>query len=265
METSNQDLNPAQEQRSEFRRNSSGRVLAGVVLVGIGGVLLAKQYGVNFPNWVFSWQMLLIVIGFYVGARHSFRTAGWLIPVIVGTVFLVEDVVPELSFHQYIWPVLIMVAGLFMIFRPRRKKNDYWRSWRTGGKDRLWEKYHDSFRKDADRSSENFIDSVSVFGATRKNIIAKDFKGGDLTSFFGGTYLNLTQADFTGTITLEITNILSGTKLIIPSHWNIKSELVCVFGGVDDKRELAKEGADATKVLKLVGTCVFGGIEIKSF
>ena len=183
--------------------------------------------------------------GVYVGARRSFHPGGWIIPIIVGTVFLINDVVYDYDLRQYLWPSIIIGIGLFMIFRPR------------GGKGRLWESNTES--------SDDAIDAVSIFGGTKRNIISKDFKGGDITTIFGGTELNFGQADINPTATLEITQLFGGTKLVVPPHWNIKSEVVCVFGGIDDKRHLVKDAPESNKVLVLRGTCVFGGIDIKSY
>jgi predicted membrane protein len=255
MQTSDNDFKEDLKQRIRGRRDHSGHALAGLVLVGIGAVLLAEQFGVFIPSWVISWKMLLIAIGVFIGARNSFRSVGWIFPVVVGAAFLVDDLLPALSFRQYIWPILIIGLGLLMIVRPKRRKNDYWKSWQS---------YSSSSATDAGGASEDTVDSIAAFSAIKKNIISKDFKGGQLTSFCGGNDLNLMQADFNGTVTLEITNVFGGSKLFVPPHWNIKSEVVCVFGGVDDKRPYIKESVDATKALRLIGTCVFGGIEIKS-
>ena len=225
--------------------NRPGRVWGGVVLVVVGLLFLAHQSGVYIPHWIFSWEMFAIGIGVYVGARRSFHPGGWIIPIIVGTVFLINDVVYDYDLRQYLWPSIIIGIGLFMIFRPR------------GGKGRRWESNTES--------SDDAIDAVSIFGGTKRNIISKDFKGGDITTIFGGTELNFGQADINPTATLEITQLFGGTKLVVPPHWNIKSEVVCVFGGIDDKRHLVKDAPESNKVLVLRGTCVFGGIDIKSY
>jgi predicted membrane protein len=280
MET-NKDFNPAEEIRKDIHDkikddmnhgyHRSGRVMAGTVIVIVGALFLARQAGVEFPNWLFTWPLALIAFGVFIGAKHSFRNPGWLIPVIIGSVFLLEIIVPELSFKQYIWPVVIITAGLFMIFRPHRRGRDKWEDWgRKRWGRRHWDKWEnrENYRANADSNpSEDFIDSVAVFGGSKKNVISKDFKGGDITSFFGGTDINLMQADFTGTITLDVTNVFGGTKLIVPPNWNIKSEVVCIFGEVEDKRPIMKDGigADTTKALKIEGTCLFGGISIKSY
>lgn len=93
----------------------------------------------------------------------------------------------------------------------------------------------------------------------------KNFKGGEATSVFGGTELNLMQADINGHVVFELTQIFGGAKLILPAHWEIKSEIVNIFGGVEDKRPVQSVTNDPNKVIVLKGTSIFGGIEIRSY
>jgi predicted membrane protein len=83
---------------------------------------------------------------------------------------------------------------------------------------------------------------------------------------FGGAEYDLSQADITETATLEINQVFGGTKLIVPSSWEIKSELVAVFGGIDDKRPIMSPNSlSSNKILILKGTTYFGGIDIRSY
>ena len=81
----------------------------------------------------------------------------------------------------------------------------------------------------------------------------------------GVSEIDLTQADFTGRIRMDVTNIFGGTKLIVPPTWDIENDITAIFGGVDDKRKIHGVNMDANKVLVLDGTCMFGGIEIRSY
>ena len=101
----------------------------------------------------------------------------------------------------------------------------------------------------------------------KKNIFSKTFRGGDIVTIFGGTELNLTQADVPHRIVLDITQIFGGAKIIIPPHWKIHSEdVVSIFGSVEDKRPILPDvNYDPTKLLILKGTNIFGGIDIKSY
>lgn len=113
---------------------------------------------------------------------------------------------------------------------------------------------------------EDYLDSVSIFGGVEKNIVSKDFKGGEVTTFFGGSSINMSQADIKDKAVLELTQVFGGAQLIIPSNWKLSSEVVSVFGGIEDKRAYHKDqGTEPVKTLILRGTSVFGGIEIKSY
>jgi len=244
--------------------NNSGKIFSGVIVVAVGSVLLANKLGADIPRWIISWEVLLICIGFYIGAKHSFRNWGWMIPVLVGSFFLIDHVVPELNFRPYIWPVAIIGVGLFIIFNPRCMSGGRWRNRGWGNMGTGMGMSGSSSGKHED--SEDYLNSVSVFGGIEKNIVTKDFRGGEVTTFFGGSAINLSQADIKQRAVLELTQVFGGAQLIIPANWKLVSEVVSVFGGVEDKRVYQKDQSNEPgKVLVLKGTSVFGGIEIKSF
>src|SRR4030095_16768230 len=116
-----------------------------------------------------------------------------------------------------------------------------------------------------DYTKDDFVDSTSIFGGAKKIVISKNFKGGDLVNIFGGTELDLSQADFTGVAVIQLETIFGGTKMLVPSNWSVKSEAVTIFGGIDDKRRMQTITDSPEKILVIKGTVIFGGIEIKSF
>jgi hypothetical protein len=112
---------------------------------------------------------------------------------------------------------------------------------------------------------EDMLDSVSIFGGVKKVVTSKNFKGGDIVCFMGGAEINLSQADIQGPATIELFQAFGGTKLVVPPHWEVKSEAIAIFAGIEDKRPPQPGVFDPTKVLILKGTTIFGGIEIKSY
>jgi hypothetical protein len=62
-----------------------------------------------------------------------------------------------------------------------------------------------------------------------------------------------------------MTTIFGGAEIIIPANWQVKSEIVSIFGGMEDNRYQRISDDGPEKVLILKGTCVFGGVEIKSY
>ena len=113
-------------------------------------------------------------------------------------------------------------------------------------------------------SSEDYIDTTSVFGGVHKKVVSKNFKGGDVTTFLGGTEIDLTQADINGVVRLDVTQVMGGTKIIVPAHWEVRSQVTAVFAGFEDKRQ-QPAGLNPDKILIIEGTSIFGGIELKNY
>jgi predicted membrane protein len=281
------------------RMGGGGRIWVpvGLVIVGIG--LMLRQLGfVGVPEWLFSWQVLLITIGVFIGLSHGFRGPGWLIMIMIGTFFLMDQLIPGLDIHRFIWPAVIIVVGLVMLIRP---KKPYWMDpgcqgrwkhrdierWQRRRSRRGYPGMHyfpgnpfDSQATDPSGtagstttgmgyntrgfSSEDYIDATTVFGGIHKNILSKNFKGGDMTIFMGGAELNLSQADIQGVATLDITQIMGGTKIIVPPNWEVRSQVTSVFGNIEDKRQNIS-ATNPDKVLIIDGSSVFGGIEIRNY
>jgi hypothetical protein len=270
----NKDVQTENEQmckklEAEHRR---GKIFGGFLIVVAGSLFLAKELGAEIPQWIFTWKMLLIAIGLIIGVKHKFLHPGWLVLVLVGGAFLLSDLYPAIALKPILWPVLVIIFGLFIIFKPRRKKREhYWKKWQKHHErhHRHRNRFNDDtcgMNVEATNSSEEVLDYTTFMGGIKKNILTKNFKGGDVTAVFGGTELNLLQADFEDTATLELTCVFAGVKLIIPANWEVNSALVSAFGSVEDKRPVqAKTEGTVVKTLVLKGTVFFGGIDIKSY
>jgi predicted membrane protein len=254
------------------KMRSRGRVLTGVLLFFIGILLLLKTSNlVWFPHWFFTWPMIFIAIGIFTGLKHGFRGGPWLIFLLIGGVFMANEINPTWHMERYAWPIVLMAIGIGFILRPKRHHR--WRRWKVQyqlGPQRDNPDYTPETNANVgttagDFDRRDFIDITAVFGGVKKNVLSKNFKGGDITSFMGGSEIDLSQADISGKIVVDVTNIFGGTKLIVPSSWDVQNDITAVFGGVDDKRQINGVTLDPNKVLVLDGTCLFGGIEIRSF
>jgi predicted membrane protein len=290
----NIETNIKDDINSRIRRRPGGRFWVPIGLVCVGGMLLARQLGLGMPDWLFSWQILLIVIGIFSGLAHAFRGPGWLIMIMIGIFFLMDQFIPGLDLHRFIWPAAIIVVGLIMLIRPKKPhwmEHEWHQKWNQRDRER-WQRRRQrrgypgmgSFPGDPSDpntgtstglnsglgysskgfSSEDFIDATTILGGIHKNILSKNFKGGDITIFMGGAEINLSQADIQGTASLDITQIMGGTKIIVPPHWEVRSQLTSVFGNIEDKRTNIGN-TDPNKVLIIDGSSVFGGIEIRNY
>lgn len=250
--------------------NSSSRLWSGLIILGVGLVFFLKNFGIDIPHWVISWHTLLIVIGLLVGYKRNFDGGGWLIMVLVGGFFTLEDIA-EFDMSKYYFAIAFIILGLFMIFKPKRKELDRER-WK-----KRWQKKYADFgnfnepvntdgpKEYSDIDKDDILDSVNVFGGSHQNVYSKNFKGGDVIAIFGGSDINLTQADFEGTIILDVVAIFGGLKIVIPPSWEVKSEVTAIFGGMDDKRAMGQVIDGPRKIIIIKGVALFGGVDIRNF
>ena len=115
----NEERRSRWESRME-RHDGKGHIWAGIFLLAIGGLALVRSFGVPVPDWLFSWQMLLIAIGLFIGFRKGFRDGGWFVPIIIGGAFLANDYILNGDLRRHIWPIILITIGALFIFRPRR-------------------------------------------------------------------------------------------------------------------------------------------------
>jgi Cell wall-active antibiotics response 4TMS YvqF len=265
----------------------SGAIWAGLFLLLVGGVLLLDQLGFPLPDWLFNWHTLLIAIGLFIGFRTNFHGGAWIILIIVGGAYTLQDYYPTVKLERFILPGILIMIGLAIIsgrggHRPHRWHREWQDDWENKWGRKRW-KYDTEAKMNAGSSptgdpssaggpswtgagytSEDFIDSTSIFSGIHKKVVSKTFKGGDVVTMMGGAEIDLSQADFSGTVRLDVTQIMGGTKIIVPPHWEVRTEVTAIFAGFEDKRQQPAV-LNPEKVLIIDGTSIFGGIELKSF
>ncbi len=228
------------------KRNKS--IYTGIAILIVGLIWMLRKMGVYMPYWLLSWETLLIGIGLFIGLDSKFKNPTSYILMTIGGVFLIDDIfgIP-FRVMDYFWPLLVIIIGLVIIFQSRLRSKRM--------------EFNSSGPKDGAK-----LDSVSVFNGVKRQVNSKTFEGGEVVTIFGGTELNLMNADFVGHANLEITVLFGGAKLILPRNWEVRPEVTTIFGGVDDKRSSAIEiVTEDDKVLHITGTVVFGGLDIVNY
>ncbi|MCY1526060.1 hypothetical protein D9M68_610630 [compost metagenome] len=249
-------------------QNHSNKVWSGLFLALIGFALLLDNLIPSMPNWVISWRTLLIAIGLFVGIKQNFRGVGWMVMVLIGAYFTLDRALgPEFDLSGFGFPLILVALGLYIILKPsnngmgckkhkrRRKKAEFAQSQEDEG----------STEERPYEGGSDYLNSVNVFGGSHQTIYSKNFKGGEIVAVFGGCDVNLSQADFEGTIELEITAIFGGAKIIVPPGWEVKPEVTAIFGGIDDKRSIMPLAEGNNKLVIVKGVAIFGGVDIRNF
>lgn len=235
----------------------------GIAFISIGVLWLLKKADLGLPEWIFGWEIILIAIGFFSGLDSRFRNPGPWILMAIGGFFLIDEIIfIPFSIREYIWPVAVILIGLLILFRPKKSMENC-----TSPRHRFKQYNNPEGPPSPDETIDpaNIIESVSIFNGLKKIILSKNFKGGSTTTVFGGTEINLIQADFQKSITIDNVVVFGGLKLIVPPHWEVRMNMTSMAAGVEDKRHAVAQTLPEEKILILTGTVLFGGIDVVSY
>ncbi len=241
------------------RGKARGKYVAGILVILFGVIYLLRELRISFPDWFNIWHFAIIGLGLVILIRHKFQSLMGYVFLSVGSVLMFNNYCDPCINLKIIWPILIIIFGVSMVYKAKfgnRRKGKWAKNSSTT----------DFFGTgDTEISPDDFIDGVSIFGSIKKQVVTKNFRGADLFTLFGGTEINLTQADFQSRAVVDLVTIFGGAEIIVPSDWTVQSEMVSIFGGMEDTRFQKNTDEMSNKVLILKGTCVFGGVEIKSY
>jgi predicted membrane protein len=231
--------------RRKRHHGSDSRVFLGILFVAIGSLLMLENLDLlpyDLSHIFISWPMLLIVIGIYNLSRKA-SSAGFIL-IGIGSYFLIPRIfdVPEHFFHNF-WPVILVIVGIVFITQWNRKP-----SLPMGN---------------GEVNNNDILDETAIFGGRNMSLVSEQFRGGKITAIFGGSKVNLLYCKPVDGCIIDVATIFGGTKIIVPENWNIKTEVVSIFGGFEDKRgNSVISRVDQSKIVVIKGVAIFGGGEI---
>jgi hypothetical protein len=225
------------------------RIGLGVVLIGVGGLFLLSNLGFipwDVKRYLFSWQGILIIIGSAFLITKPDKTPG-IILVSIGVFFLLPKIldVPWFSMSTF-WPLVLIAVGIVFILRQRGQV---------------------PFGKSNNENDIDVLDDVNIFGGGEVVISSQNFKGGKVTSIFGGGNYNMISTKLADEpVVIDVFAAFGGSSFVIPANWNVRVEVTSIFGGFSDSRKPSAETViDTSKVMIIKGTVLFGGGEIKGY
>ncbi len=228
------------------------RIIAGVLLMLAGGLLLLDTFNLtDFPlkYYIFSWKTLLIGIGIILLAAKERQTPGYVL-IGLGIIFWLPSLVDyNIDLHQIFLPALLMGIGVIILTRRSgHRRRNVWHGNPPNG------------------VNSDYIDDIAILGGGSKHVQSKNFKGGTITAIFGGSEFNMRDAELSPEgCTIDVFNMFGGSKLIIPEAWEVKSDVVSIFGGFTDKRLIKTALTESKNIILIKGVVIFGGLEVKSY
>jgi predicted membrane protein len=228
------------------------KIIAGVLLMLAGGLLLLDTFNLTdlpLKYYIFSWKTLLIGIGIILLTTKERQTPGYVL-IGLGILFWLPSFVDyNISLNQIFLPALLMGVGVIILTRRQGHQRRH-----------VWD------GKPPMGHNSDYIDDIAILGGGMKQVQSKNFKGGSITAIFGGSEFNMRDAELSPEgCTIDVFNMFGGSKLIVPETWEIKSDVVSIFGGFSDKRLTKPAIAENKNLILVKGVVIFGGLEIKSY
>jgi hypothetical protein len=216
-------------------------VFFGCVLVVVGVLFLLNNMGyVRAGNVIQYWPALMIGYGLLriaqaQGGPGLVAGGTW---ILFGSLFLAENLdFIDIDFGD-IWPLILVVLGVFML-------------WKTTG------------RPGAARGGQDTNSTVSataVLGGIERRNNSPDFRGGELTAVMGGCELDLRTASIvSGEAVIDAFALWGGVEVKVPPEWTVVSKIVPILGGFEDTTQPPK---DDSKRLVVRGFAIMGGIGV---
>lgn len=214
------------------------RKILGIIIVVIGIGLLLDAAGIfhfwsSVGDW---WPLILIVIGIMNWKSNPASTFGPLILIGLGIVFLLSNLdIFTGDVWNYAWPVIVILIGYRMIVKKPWSANS--------------------------GSSDNGQETFVAFSGTEKQINSDNYPGGNVTTWFGGAKLDLRSARMADNATVNVFAAFGGVEILVPKNVRVELSVTPLFGGSEDKTQPDPE---INGRLRITGTVLFGGVEIKN-
>jgi len=234
-----------------MKTSNLARIIIGLLFIALGVLLFMKLAGfaiyLPLPDFLLSWQMILIVLGIILIASRENSTTG-LVLLFIGAFFMARShfgVDLRMLIRTAI-PLLLVLGGVVLLFP------------------RLFFKKKRRVRDKHIEQAED-LELVNVFGGGTRLIESEAFRQGEVTCVFSGADLNFKNAglDKKGGV-IQLSSLFSGCNVFVPEDWEVKTEVTTIFAEVSDKRLKKPDHTDHEKVLYVRGVLLFSGLDIKT-
>ena len=221
-----------------YSRITPQTLLGGIVVLA-GLALLGQTTGAYDATGVLRFvPSLFVLVGLYALVASDFRNVvGPLLVVAVASAWqLVALGVATWGDVRQFWPVLVVAFGLSLLL----------------GRVRTAPATLDGAR----------VDVTSVFGGRDVRPTSKAFVGGTVTALFGAAEVDLRDAEVAAPPAhLNVTALFGGAEIVVPREWNVRLDVLPVFGAAEDERPRREAEHEAVDLV-VEGFCAFGGVGV---
>ena len=233
--------------RSPQHRHAGHRVLFGLAVIGVGLLVLLdnlRLFDISLMRTFWPLAFVLWGLARLVWPVHRGSSVLGVVLIAIGVLLTAQNLGYVQVHWRDWWPVIIIAMGVSIVMRGLLPRSEL-----------------GAITSDMTLEHGEQVDIQASFSAVSQRNDSPAFKGGRITSTFGGVELDLTQARMAGPeARLDISARFSGIELRVPREWQVVVEMPATFGGVDDKTVPPMTPGPR---LILTGEVMFGGVDIK--
>ncbi len=218
-----------------------GKIFIGLVLILFGFSFLLQTLQIVETEVLLSYffpSLLIIAGGLQISQKGGTKLPGTIL-FVIGTSLILRNLgIADSSFFSYLWPLLIIFAGIWIIIsKPQSKPNT---------------------------TSQDSVNISALFGGVTQKIVSTNFVSGSISAFFGGCEIDLREANIAegNFASLNTIALFGGIELKVPSDWVVEVTATPIFGGIENKANSSLDKDVNQKILKIDGLVAFGGIDI---
>lgn len=259
----------------------STRLIVGVLIILLGGVLLADNLGWWEARHVLRslWPLVLVGVGVAM-VRHPqhkrSRSWGWVLITVGLWIFLDKLGWIHFDLSDVLLPGILLFVGGVLVFRslsgpqtgssedPTPPPASNGTSGPVGPTGPSGPAHGaTNFASSTASDHAEFVRSFALLSAHELRPVSRPFRGADLNAVMGGIKLDLTSARMEGdTAVVEVFAFWGGVEIFAPPDWTVTSEVTTLLAGFIDKRRPTT--VVPTKHLVVRGMIVMAGVEIKN-
>lgn len=223
----------------QVRRRPTSQTIFGGLVILLGVLLLLDTTGVlNTSDLLTYLPLLFVAVALYALIASEFRNVVGpaIIILLAGGSQLIALNVLEFSDLAPLWPVFVIIFGLSVVLA--------------------------RYRARAHTVADDYVSTLAFFGGSDKRSTSQSFAGADLTALFGGTELDLRDAEIVNRPAyVSATAAFGGVDLVVPRDWNIRVDVIPVFGAAEDDRPRREEEHDEVDLV-VTGFVAFGSVSV---
>jgi predicted membrane protein len=219
------------------------KILATVlIIIGIGLLMDSFNvfdFGELIGNW---WPLILIFFGVKLMIERKPFTMFPIILMIIGILLIVNNInILPIGFWDAFLPLIFILIGIWIIFGrfPVGKSNI--------------------------SADEHTINYSAVFSGLKQIVNSDDFRGGNITAYFGGADVDLRNVKVVNDdIEINLNVSFGGIELKVPVNWVLIINGSPFFGALENKTHPYNLSDEEMKTVKINYNISFGGIEIRN-